>query len=143
MATITSANAILMLAVTPVFPVPQRIQGFATDDSFDVEAAEFAQVMMGVDGKMSAGYVPAVTRMTINLQADSASMSFFENWDQAQKVALDLFPASGTITLPSLSKSYTMSNGVMTSLVQAPRGGKVLQPRAFVITWESITPALI
>jgi hypothetical protein len=143
MATITSANAVLMLAVVPVYAVPQQIQGFSTDDAFDVEAAEFAQVMMGVDGKMSAGFVPNVTRMTINLQADSTSMSFFENWDQAQKVSQDLYPASGTITLPSLSKSYTMSNGILTSIVQAPRAGKVLQPRAFTITWQSITPALI
>ena len=46
---ITSANAILYLGVTGLFPTPQKIQGFATDDIYDTEALEVGDTM-GVRG---------------------------------------------------------------------------------------------
>ncbi len=58
MATLTSANSVLMLTVGGVFSVPQKIEGYASDSAFTFDAAKPAQVTMGVDGRMSAGYVP-------------------------------------------------------------------------------------
>ena len=57
MATITSANSILAIAVNNLFTAPQNIQGYAVDDAFEGEAVPQSEVLMGVDGKLSAGKI--------------------------------------------------------------------------------------
>lgn len=143
MATVTSANSVLMLAVGLVFPVPQKIEGYATDDAFAVDAVETAEAMMGVDGRLSAGYVPAARIQTITIQADSPSLRIFDTWSTAQEVAREVFFASGTLILPSIGKKYAMTRGVLTSLSPHPDAKKVLQQLQYRITWQSIAPALV
>lgn len=137
---ITAANSEYWLAVLGLFPVPQRLQGYAADAAFDTEAADAAEIVMGVDGIMSAGYVPFVTRQTINIMPDSPSSYIFEDWMTAQKAAREVYYANASITLTSIGRSYVMRNGVITSFIAIPGTRKVLQARAFVITWESIDP---
>ncbi|RVT95251.1 hypothetical protein EOD42_16840 [Rhodovarius crocodyli] len=141
MATITSANSELLLAVNGLFTVPQAIQGYSTDEAFTTDAAEPAEVMMGVDGKMSAGWVPTVTVQSITLQADSTSNAFFDQWDAAEKAAREVYFAQGILRLPSVGVSYALLNGVLTSIPRMLSARKVLQPRQFRITWESVTVA--
>ncbi|WP_048996431.1 phage tail fiber protein [Burkholderia multivorans] len=141
--TITSANAVFMLAVTDLFPVPQQLQGFAADDIFDTEALTPAEVVMGVDGKLSAGYTPVPTKQNISLQADSDSNLIFEAWHLAQQTAKEVYFASAIVRLPSVSKSYVLTNGVLTSYMPIPDAKKILQPRKFQITWESVVGAPI
>lgn len=138
---ITSANAVYMLAVLGVFPAPVQLQGFGVDEAFDTEAVDAAEAVMGVDGKMSAGYTPFLTPQTITLQADSPSSFLFEDWLAAQKAVNDVLFADGTILLPSIGRSYTMTKGVLSRIPQVVGAKKVLQARQFRITWESVTPA--
>ena len=138
MATITSANAILSLAVNNYFPVPQTIQGFAVDDAFESEAVQQSEVLMGVDGILSAGKVFVPYKMTIHLQADSPSAFLFDAWRTAQDAAVDVFSASGSITLPSTSMIYTLQNGFLTSATPFPAVKKTLEPLVYEITWQRI-----
>lgn len=137
---ITAANSEYWLAILNLYPVPQRLQGYSADAAFDTEAADSAEIVMGVDGIMSAGYVPFVTRQTINIMPDSISSLMFEDWMTAQKAAREIYYANATVTLPSVNRAYVLRNGVLTSFVAIPGTRKVLQSRAFVITWESIDP---
>lgn len=139
--TLTAANSVFMLSITGLYVTPQRLQGYSADAAFDTDAIEPAEVMMGVDGKMSAGYVPVVTPQTITLQADSASNTLFDTWAAAQKAAREILYANATIALPSLGRKYTMTKGVLTSYPAIAGVRKVLQPRAFRITWEDVSPA--
>jgi hypothetical protein len=132
-----------MLAVTGLFPVPQQLQGFAADDVFDTEAITPAEVLMGVDGKLSAGYTPVPIRQNISLQADSASNLIFDIWQASQQAAKEVFFCSGIVRLPSVSKSFVMTNGILTSYMPIADAKKVLQPRKFSITWETIIGAPI
>lgn len=141
MATITSANSVLMLGVTSLFPTPQQIQGFSTDDIFSTDPLESAEVIMGVDGKLSAGFVYVLVKQMYNLQADSASVSIFDQWYAAQQSAQDLFFANATIVLPSLGQKWAMTKGVLSNYPPMPDAGKTLKPRKFTITWESISNA--
>lgn len=138
MATITSANAVLTLAVNNFFPVPQTIQGFAVDDAFESEAVEQAETLMGVDGKLSAGKVFVPYKMTIHLQADSPSVNLFNAWRNAQDAAVDVFSASGSITLPSTNMVYTLQNGYLTSAEPFPGVKRTLEPVVYEITWQRI-----
>jgi hypothetical protein len=140
MATITSANAILMLSIQSIFPAPVQIQGFAVDDIYDMDVIDPSEVLMGVDGILSAGFVFVPLKQNYALQADSASNDIFEQWYLQQQVARDIFFASGNIVLPSLGRAYVMNKGVLSGYKPIADGKKVLQPRKFAITWESVGP---
>jgi hypothetical protein len=139
--TITAANAVYALSVVGLFDVPQVLQGYTADAAFDTEAAEPAETVMGVDGHMSAGYTPYVTRQTISIMPDSPSSVIFENWLAAQKSARDVFFANATISMRSVGRKYTLTRGVLSSIMAIPGARKVLQGRPFIITWQDISPA--
>lgn len=141
MGSITSANAVLMLSVPPLFPIPQQIQGFATDDIYDIPQIKSVEVLMGVDGVLSAGFVYVQIVQTITLQADSASNSFFDTWWTQMQAAQDAYAANGLIRLPSIATKFAQTNGYLTGYKPAPAAKKVLQPRTYEVTWESIAPA--
>jgi hypothetical protein len=115
------------------------LQGYATDDAFDTEAAEIAEVMMGVDGILSAGYVPAPFTMTIHFQADSPSIAIFDSWDINQASIKEVLPAAADIALPSISKTFVLSNGFLRSVKRMPDARKVLQPVQYSIVWGNRT----
>jgi hypothetical protein len=141
MASITSANAIFTLAIQGLFNFPIQLQGFAADDISDTEAIQAGEVLMGVDGVLSSGFVFEPIKQTISIQADSISNNVFEAWYQAERQASDKYWASGQIHYPAIGKHYTLTNGVLTVFPAISDAKKVLQPRKYVITWESVTVA--
>lgn len=143
MATLTAANSVITLLITGILPVPQQLQGFATDDIFSTEAVESAEVLMGVDGKLSAGWVPTIKKQTYTLQADSPSNAIFDAWASAQEAAREIFAAQGSVSLPGLGTAYVMTTGYLTSYVPVPEAKKILQPRKFTVSWQAILPVPI
>lgn len=141
--TITSANSVLTLVIAGLFPAPVQLQGYASDKAFTTEAIDLAEVQMGVDGRMTAGFVPNPTKQTITLQADSPSKDIFTALIQAMKTAREVFYISGTLALPSTGESFTMTRGILTNAKQIPDAQKVLQPVDYVITWESVNRSLL
>ncbi|MCH3837588.1 phage tail fiber protein, partial [Campylobacter jejuni] len=89
------------------------IEGYATDEAFAFEAVQLAQAVMGVDGRMSAGYTPQPVVQTISIQADSPSKFIFEAWIAAMKTAREVFYSNGTLAIPSLERKYTLQRGVL------------------------------
>jgi len=138
--TLTAANCQLTLFALPYLPVPTLIEGFASDAAFLFDTPNAAESFMGVDGKMSAGFTPYITRQTITLQADSPSVRYFEDLLSATKAAREIAWLYGAIALPSVGKSYTLTKGVLEQITQAPPVGKVLQPQTFQIAWNDIQP---
>lgn len=141
MSTLTNANSVLMLSIGGVYPVPQQLQGYATDDMFAVPDVSPTEVVMGVDGKLSAGFTPYPTEIEITLQADSASISIFDTWKVVQDTAREVFYANMTVSLPGTGQKFAMTKGVLTSASPMPTGKKILQPRKWKITFESCTPS--
>ncbi len=141
--TITSANSVFTLVVAGLFPAPVQLQGYASDKAFTTEAIDLAEVQMGVDGRMTAGFVPNPVKQTITLQADSPSKDIFTALIQAMKTAREVFYVSGSIALPSTGESFTLTRGILTNAKQIPDAQKVLQPMDFVITWESVSRSLL
>ena len=140
MGTITSANSILTLGVASVYPTAQQIQGYQMDDAFAFEAVEPAQMIIGVDGLISAGYIPTLKKSSLMIQADSPSIAIFETWSAAMDQALEIYFAFASLAIPSLGTAYALTQGVLTSYVPAPSAKKVMQGRTFGITWGSILP---
>lgn len=138
--TITAANSIFMLSITNLYPAPQLLQGYGPDAAFDTDASEPAEVVKGIDGRMSAGFVPFMTRQTITLMPDSPSSDLFERWIEAQKTAKDVYYANAVVTLPATRRTYTLRKGVLTSWLIIPGTRRVLQARQAIITWDDISP---
>lgn len=143
MSTITSANSSLNLAIRSAAGIivgPFNVEGYASDDAFAVEPVQSAQALMGVDGKMSAGFTPFMTPQTIILQADSPSVALFEEWVNAQQVLKDALYAEGWLTLPSIGRTYALHKGALTRHTSIPAAKAILQPLQFEITWELVQP---
>ncbi len=143
MADITSANAVLLLSVPLLLPVPQQIQGFSTDDIFETEDVTPVETLMGIDGTLSGGFVFTDKPMVITLQASSASNTFFDAWQQAQQAVPMAAPAEGSITLTSVGRTYVLTTGYLTRFRPIFDAKKVLQARRFRITWQNISPVPI
>lgn len=139
MATLTTASSAFTLVVRNLFPVPQKLQGYSTDDSFSVEDVQPMEVQMGVDGQLSAGYVPYATPVTFTFQADSPSIAMFDTVLEAQKAAKEGFIFDGTGLIQGTSEKYAMTKGFLTSATPMSTGKKTLQPRKFTITFERVT----
>lgn len=138
---ITSANSVLALGVTGLYTIPQQLQGFGADDAYSMDAVDVAEVMMGVDGKMSSGWIPQIKTMNVVLQADSDSNTFFETWYAAQEAGRRAYIAFGVITQESVGRVYTLTNGILANYMPISDSKKVLQPRTFQIKWESVIGA--
>jgi hypothetical protein len=143
MADITSANAVFLISVPLLLPVPQQLQGFAVDDIFDIDDVDSTDTMMGVDGILSGGMVFQPKPMNIALQADSASLAFFDAWYQGQQTAMVAYAAQATITFTGLQRTYALLTGYLSRYKPMADAKRVLQPRKFRVTWQSITPAPI
>lgn len=141
--TLTAANTVIVFTVPGLFDTPVQIQGFAAEDIFDAEAIDTAETVMGVDGRMSGGYVPAIKKQAYTVQADSDSIDFFENLYAATEAVREVYWINGTITLSSVGKEYTMTNGILRNYKPLPDAKKILQPRKFSIDWESALPSPI
>lgn len=143
MGDITGANAVFMISITDLYPAPVQLQGFAADDVFDTDPLESAEVLMGVDGFLSAGFVFVPVKQNITLQADSASNLIFDAWWTANQTSQSVFFANGFIQLQNISTQWAMVNGVLTTYPPTPAVKKLLQPRRYAVTWQGITPSVV
>ena len=125
--TLTTANSSMQVTIEALYPAAQRVQGYAADDAFDPGAVENGEYSMGIDGKLSAGFVFNEVPLTITLQADSPSLALWQNVylyevQNRTKLQHDL-----TITSPANGLVYDYTQGYMKSF-KAPSGKKILQP---------------
>jgi len=141
MATLTSANSVLALGCVGVYDSPQTIQGFEVDDGVLSQAVARAEVRQGLDGYLAGGKVFNPYIVDVHLMPTSPSLQFFEDIQNAQEGANEVFEFFGTLTLPGNRRSYTFTRGYMTS--ETPFSGvkKTLQPIVFQLTFESIVPS--
>lgn len=139
--TITAANSVLLLSVAGLFDTPQRIQGFSADALTGTENLATKELVMGVDGRLSAGWIAVMVPQTITLQADSPSADFFDAIIQAEETAREAYVLTGSLVIPAIGKKYAMSRGFLSAGAKFATIGKTLAPRPFTITWERVTPA--
>lgn len=141
--TLTAANSVFALAIPGLFPSPVVLDGYAADNAFGADSVPTAEAHIGVDGRMSAGFIFALTKMKVHLEADSFSVDIFDAWSNAQKSERDLYFAYATIDLPSIGKSFTLTKGALTNYKNFPDAKKILGAVEFEITWESISQNLV
>ncbi len=144
MPTITAANAVFLLSIADLYPVPQKLQGFGVDDAFTMDAADMTETQVGVDGFGVAGYVPRVVPMTIRFLASARSLDVFENWIGAMDAAGEVLYCSAVISQPSIGRKYTCYLGSLMRVSTMADVRRVLQNREFHINWlpQGTIPAI-
>lgn len=135
--TLTTANSSIGLVTEALFPQSQRVQGYAADDAFDPDAVENGEYSMGIDGKLSAGFVYNEIPLTITLQADSPSLQMFQQIWMYERQNRTKLQQDLTISNPSVGYRYDYKSGFMRSL-KAPAGKKILQPAVIVFVFEQL-----
>jgi hypothetical protein len=102
-----------------------------------------AEIQMGVDGRMTAGYTPMPVKQTITLQADSPSKDIFTILITATKTSREVYYLNGNISLPSTGETFAMTRDILDTAKQIPDAQKVLQPLDYTITWERIDRSVL
>lgn len=143
MGTITSANSSVIITVPQVFVVPQVIQGYAADDAFTQEAFDLVETRMGVDAILSGGFTPAPKRLTIMLQPDSIALATFLQWKAAMEAALEAFPGSIQVAMPSISLGFSMGTVFFKNSQGMPSAKKVLEPFPAILEYATLVAAPI
>lgn len=126
-ATLTVANSSIAITVEALFPSSTLLAGYAADNVFEAGEVENGEYSMGIDGKLSKGFVFNEIPFTLTLQADSESLSIFEQvwqYEASNRTKLDV---GLTVTLPANNKRYILKDGAMRSY-KAPAGQRILQP---------------
>lgn len=141
--TITVANSVFTIMAAGLFPAPVQLAGYSVEKAFTNEAVDMTEEQMGVDGRMTAGFIFMPVPMTVSLQADSPSKVIFTAIVAAQKTARDIYWLSGSIQLPSLGESYTLTRGVLKTPKQMPDANKVAAAMDFKMVWERIDRAIL
>ncbi|HWT35072.1 MAG TPA: hypothetical protein VN289_02275 [Paraburkholderia sp.] len=135
--TLTVANSTITQTVEALYTSAQRIQGYAADDAFDFSEIENGEYSMGIDGKLSAGFVFNAIPFTLTLQADSPSIGIYENVWQYEVTNRTKLTNQLTVSLPAVGKRYELKDGFMQSY-KAPSGKKILQPGVAVFTFARL-----
>jgi tail fiber protein gp32 len=140
MASISASETVITIVIPTLigFAAPQRIQGFAQDDVLDFPTIESVETLMGVDGKLSGGFVFKPIPVTFTLQADSPSNLFFDQWWSQMQATHETVLADGEIVYPAIGTKWIMSNGFLTVHKVGPDARRILQPRKYTTTWESV-----
>ena len=138
MVDITSANATIAMAVEGgLFSV--ELSHFSADSSFTSDTIQAAETRMGVDGHMAAGFTPAIKPLTINLEAGSPSLVYMQLLKQVQETNMRPYRVQMVISIPSIGKRYSFSEGVLQSYKDLPDGQNVLSSTQWVFNFEGLS----
>lgn len=126
-ATLTVANSTIAVTIEGLYPTSVLLSGYAADNVFEAGEVENGEYSMGIDGRLSKGFVFNQIPFTLTLQADSPSLAVFEEvwqYEVSNRTKLDV---GMTVTLPSNGKRYILKDGAVRSY-KAPAGQRILQP---------------
>lgn len=136
---ITSANATAILIVDGLFPAGVQLQQFATDQSVSGEEITVSEARMGVDGQMVAGYTPNPKVVTVMLEASSPSYESLAQVFKTMEIKRGPIKIDLVFNVPSIGKTFTYANGVMTSGTVVPAGKKILDPTTWKFTFANLS----
>ena len=135
---ITSANASACLYAS-LFPAGLKFSNFSTDGAWTQESYEVVEHRMGVDGKMAAGYTPVEKEITFHFEANSPTLDGLDLLLQTTEVSQTPIFGQIVVTCPSIKKTFTLVNCILTSYKLMSNAERVLSPRDATFVCESIT----
>ena len=141
---LTSLDAAMIITIPGVYPGGIQLQGWKTDDIFDLAAVKPNITRFGVDGVLSAGMQLQPRVMKIHLEASSESQKVFDNWASAEATPpIDSIPCSMTIVMNAAGEEYTCTRGFLTDYKDVADAKKVRDPLTYEITFQLIQKTMV
>ena len=140
---ITSANSTAVMVVDTIFPIGFALEAYATDQSLSMGKSTIAETRMGVDGYMSAGFVPNIKTMTISFEQHSSSIKFLNQLYQLTEANRTIYEVTLVVTVPSVKKTYTFTGGVLKTAKPFADHKKVLDTVSYTFDFERMITASI
>lgn len=135
---ITSANSIIVLSCDELFPAGVQLDNFSADSSITQADEQIANTRMGVDGHMSAGWIPSIKTVTITVEPTSDAAEVFDTIYSASQTARSPYTINLSVNIPSLGKVVTYKNGTLKNWKKLPDHRDVLDPIPAVIDFEGV-----
>lgn len=135
---LTSADATLILTCEDLYPAGVQLEGFATDGIMSGEDTTVAETRMGVDGRLSAGYTPTATSVTISLEASSPSLEVMQNIWSYMQTTMSQPECTLTVNIPTLDQTVSYTQGCMTSGHPVPDLKQLLDPTQWQFTFAKV-----
>jgi hypothetical protein len=85
---------------------------------------------------MVAGYIPAVQVVTINLEASSPSLKYFNQLYDAMVTGRTIYICNLVCTVPSISTVFKFLNGVLQTGAPFPAHKKILDATSWTYHFE-------
>ncbi|RKS87332.1 hypothetical protein DES39_0552 [Orbus hercynius] len=136
---ITAASVIVTLVADELYPTGRVIEGFAEDSLRSLDDLVRTESVMGVDGKLSVGFVYYPVNLTLHLMPDQDGYTVFENIAQVQNTLVAPIYLSMTIVDVSLKRKYTLTKGALTSFAAMPNANRLMQPVDAAMVFERCT----
>ena len=137
---ITSANSSLRVTIATLYTAGVDVDQYEADRMFETAAVSNAEIVMGADGVMHAGWVPNPVELTINIMPNSNFGGIIDEvyaYENTGKVKLAV---NAVLTLKSIGGAvYTFVGGVISNFTPSIAGARTLQGRPITITFESVT----
>jgi hypothetical protein len=140
---ITSTNASAVLTVNEIFPSGIELEDFATDAGPTVDAMPTAEITRGLNGKIAAGWVPPVLKVTITLMPNSDSNAAMNQIFDTMCANQAVYACTLVLTIPSSKAVYTFKNGILGNATPVPGIKKVLDNTTWVIEFESMEKSVL
>jgi len=140
---ISSGNVVIAIGAFNLIPVPTILQGYTPEDIYSYDQLANAETQMGLDGRLSGGFVAQAVMQTFTQMPNGPSVSFWDTIVAAQRANFTLYQLFANITIISLGATYIQRNGIIVDASPAPSAGKVMGHRTFKVAWESVDKAAI
>ena len=112
--TITSANAIVQVRCAGIFDTWVNAEGAQSDAFLSFGDVTTAQTEIGIDGKLSFGWIPHKTTGTISLMANSPSIKVFETIYNDFLNNREVRLVELRVTYPSVKRMQSLSGTIIT-----------------------------
>lgn len=135
---LTSADCIINMTVDNLYPSGFKLEQFEAQNIFEMADTTIAETIRTADGKLTGGFIFGDLPWTFHIQPDSPTRGKVDIWYQTSQTSKAIFRCNAIVMLPSLSRKYVLTNGILKSWKPLPSAGRILQPIAGQIEWETI-----
>lgn len=103
---ITSANASISISSVAG---NADFEKFSADSALTADTVEIVETRIGVDGQISAGYLPTIKHFTVDFEASSNTIKYLMNLWTICETTKTPQAVVITITIPSVGKKFICS----------------------------------
>lgn len=112
---------------------------FSSDSIGSSDMVKFTETKIGVDGQMSAGYIPTIKSFTLNFEASSSSIPYLLDLERLAEVTKTPQAIVMTMSVPAVNKKF-ICTGFFTDCHPTYALGKVLEPMSFKFDFNDVIP---